>query len=71
MAMKKYSNFAGAPELENHYQMVSVYVLDSRWGGGLTPLPRCSRRILQHQQTALLGVWVRVVIPPEELPTMH
>ncbi len=48
MAMKGYSAFPKAPALlEPHHQIVLCHIQDSRWGGILTPLQRCSQCILQ------------------------
>ena len=50
--MKGYSVFPKAPALLEHYhQIVKCHIKDTRWGWGLTPLQRCSRRILQPQLT--------------------
>ena len=47
MAMKGYSTFPKAPALlEPPHQTVYCHIQDSRWGG-LTPLQRCNRYILQ------------------------
>ena len=52
MAMKGCSTFLKATEsLEPHHQIAYCHILDTRWGGGLTPLQRCSRCILQPQPT--------------------
>ena len=52
MAMKGYSVFPKAPaSLEPHHQIVLCHIQDTRWGGGLTPLQRSSRCILQLQLT--------------------
>ena len=54
--MNGYSTFLKTPELEPHHQRVLGHMPDTRWGGGLTPLQRCSRRILQPQPTGLTFV---------------
>ena len=54
MAMKEYSAFPKSPALlDPHHQIVYCHILDTRWGwgGGLTPLERCSQCILQPQLT--------------------
>ena len=51
MARKGYSAFPKAPALlEPHDQIVLCHIQDTRWGG-LTPLQRSSRCILQPQPT--------------------
>ena len=49
--MKGYSAFPKAPALlEPHHQIVKCHIQDTRWGG-LTPLQRSSRCILEPQPT--------------------
>ena len=51
MAMKGYSAFPKAPALlEPHHQIVLCHIQDTCWGG-LSPLQRSSRCILQPQLT--------------------
>ena len=52
MAMKGYSIFPKAPRLKLHH-VIQFSVLSKTLVevGGLTPLQRCSRRILQPQPT--------------------
>ena len=52
MARKEYSAFPKAPALlEHHNKISSCHIQDACWGGGLTPLQRCNRCILQRQPT--------------------
>ena len=55
MVTKVCSAFPKAPaSLEPHHQIVKCHIQDTRWGGGLTPLQRCSRCILLPQPTGQL-----------------
>ena len=57
IAMKGYSAFPKAPALlKPHHQIVECYIQDSRWGS-LTPLQRCSQRILQPQSAGQKISW--------------
>ena len=56
MAIKGYSAFPKAPVLlEPHHQIVYCHIYDNRWGGGLTPLQRSSRCILQPHRLSKHG----------------
>ena len=50
MAMKEYSTSQVPALLKPHHQIV-CHIQDTRWGGGLIPLQRSSRCILQPQPT--------------------
>ena len=58
MTMKEYSTYSKVIRLEPHYQRVNVRSWTIVGGGELTPLQRCSQRILLLQPTELNMVWV-------------
>ena len=47
--------------LECHHQIVYCHIQDTRWGGGLNPLHKCSRCIQQHQSIGLFLFSLRVL----------